>query len=117
MAIAAEPRYDRVSTSLPPTSAPPFLCRSVTPALQSQVTSGRARRSEPACAIPDLSRVLLSDPEPTATDDDAESEFERKFVPLAPHRAKVTRLRGPHARSVADVQRFLPPFGYVLILD
>ncbi|PIL35789.1 hypothetical protein GSI_02519 [Ganoderma sinense ZZ0214-1] len=119
LAIVAEPHYDRVSASPPPSSAPPFLCRSVTPfiaadapsTLQSQVALGRVRRSQLSEPIPDLSRVLLSDPEPSATEDDPGSEFERKFVPLGPHRTKVTKLRGPHARSAADVQRFLPPFG------
>ena len=123
-----ESNYDRASTSPPPSSTPPFLCRSITPridadapsVLESQAAPRRARRPESAAyAIPDLSRVLLSDPEPvsTPTKDDPESEFERRFVPLAPNRAKVTRLRGPHARSVADVQRFLPPFGCVSFIS
>ncbi len=120
--VIAEPPYDRVSASTPSTSAPPFLCRSVTPSidadapsvLQPHVASGRARRSELAeSALPNVSSVFLSDPEPTPIEDDLGSEFERRFVPLGPHRAKVTKLRGPHARSVADVQRFLLPFGYV----
>ncbi|KAI1797329.1 hypothetical protein LXA43DRAFT_409656 [Ganoderma leucocontextum] len=115
----AESDYDRVSASSPPTSAPPFLCRSVTPlidadapkGLQSQVASGRARRQS-LQSLPALSPISRVCSFPTrsrrwhrTTSSSAGSSRSHRTARRSPGCA------GPHARSAADVQRFLPPFG------
>ena len=101
----------RDPTSARPASASQSSRRSVSPPTPDVLysTPQRANRTERAGSIPDLSRVQLSDPEPA----EDELDFERKFVPLAPLRkkAKARARRGPYARSAADLQRLVPPFG------
>ncbi|TBU49818.1 hypothetical protein BD309DRAFT_976794 [Dichomitus squalens] len=105
--------FQRGAASARPSSAPQFLRHSVAasaPDVSSAGASQRVKKTGPTGSsynAPDVSRGRHADPEPT----EDELDFERKLVSLPSLRKKVRTHRGPHARSAADIQKLVPPFG------